>query len=114
VKYGALKFIKVCLLVLGILMFGGGIIYMLSVLAAGHSYGLPVSYLITGFLPGIALMITGFLIYAMSEVLQLAIDIAENTAAIAYYGKETSEFFGRVSTKANPPEEPPEQRRGYR
>jgi hypothetical protein len=77
---------------------------------AGNYQAIPMALAFMNFLPSISLIFTGFVVFAFGEIIQLAIDIATNTAEMVEHGRETSAFFGRVAAKSNPAPEPQARR----
>ena len=111
-KYGTLNFIKGLLFIVGTLMIVGGAMMLLADVAKiinnqQTNYGnFQLAFAYTGIFTSLSLIVSGVMFLAFGEMIQVAVDIATNTAEMVEHSRETSAFFGRVAARANPSEEP--------
>jgi hypothetical protein len=107
-KYRTLPFIKGGLFFISaLLLIAGGLSLVIGVVMVltnqESAYG---DLHLTAILGGLSLMVSGVAFLAFGAVIQVAVDIANNTAEMVEHGRQTSAFFSRVSTKINPQGEP--------
>jgi hypothetical protein len=93
------------------MLFIGGIMLLIDILKITTNrepnYGnFQPGFAYMGIVTSISLMVSGVVFLAFGEMIQVAVDIAVNTAEMVEHGRETSAFFGRVAAKANPSDEP--------
>ena len=108
-KYGALRLISYLLVAAGWLEVIAG--FLLALLGTadianmnqtfGHQ-SFDSAFGITKLTAGITLLVTGIIVIAMGQIIQLFIDIAQQTTLTAENSAKTVAFFERVNSRVSP------------